>query len=224
VRAVTGLAVCVVLWAQGAVAQEQAEDGRSPLEARWSVGAGLGSSYILGGSLLGGGVVLGQLGGVTARASLEYLLNENLALVLGGTGSYIRTTSELEGQAVQQEPQTAYGASASVGLRGFVAEVGATRFSLHGLLSLGLSRSEVPNLSVREERSRSAFVNAGFAVDQRLLGNLSVRVSADVLSVGRNSRRQTLTSPVGGPDTEASTDVTGAFFYLSPSLELRLAF
>lgn len=227
-RGLKGLAVCAVLWAQGVAAQEQPAEQESPLAARWSLGAGLGWSgvyFASGGGVLGGGLgPLGIINGVVGRTSLEYLLNENLALMLGGAGSYSRYTSEVEGATEQMEPQKAYGFIANVGLRKFVAAAGATRFSAHGLLNVSLSRRESPITSIKEERSRSVFVSAGIAVDRPLLERLSLRVSADLLSVGRTSLRQTLGSPAGGPDTEAASDLTSASFYLSPSLELRLAF
>lgn len=220
---------CAVLGAQGAAAQEEAPAAaESRLAARWSVGAGIGyTGFTLVGSPANFPGVLGTLGGVgglAGRTSLEYLLGENLALVLGASGSYARATFEMDALLAQPEPQTAYGFTASAGLRGFVASAGATRFSVYGLLNASSARSETPSNSVRDERVRSAFVSAGFAVERELLERLSLRVSADMLSVGRTSYRRTSASPDGAPETESRMDVTSATLYLAPSLELRLAF
>jgi opacity protein-like surface antigen len=229
VRGVKALAVCcAVLGAQGAAAQEGAQEAEPRLAARWSVGAGLGySGFTLVGGSLGIPGLLGTSGGLSGlagRTSLEYLLGENLALVLGASGSYARATSETEGEVVPREPQTAYGFSANVGLRGFVASAGATRFSVYGLLNAGATHRDEVTSAMREERTRSFYVSAGFGVDHQLLERLSVRVSADMLSVGHSTFRQTLGSSTGEPDTVSHSDVTSATLFLAPSLELRLAF
>ncbi|MBF5043386.1 hypothetical protein FGE12_13395 [Aggregicoccus sp. 17bor-14] len=221
---------CVLLGAQGAAAQDGEQEAQGRLAARWSVGAGIGYSgfTLVGGPFLSSST-LGTLGGVSGlagRTSLEYLLGENLALVLGGSGSYARSTLESSDPGVVlPEPQTAYGFTASVGLRGFVASAGATRFSVYGLLNAGGARSEAPSSNTaRDERMRGVFVSAGFGVEHPLLERLSLRVSADMLSVGRNSYRRTSVAFEGAPESELRSAVTSATLYLAPSLELRLAF
>ena len=196
------------------------------MDARWSLGAGLGlgSGYYVGvGGLSPLPLPLGPLG---ARASLEYLLGEDLALLLNGAGTYARSTVEESGVPEQRDPDVAYGLSAGVGLRKYVAGGQATRFSVHALLSAGFARRETPNVSglPQEERTRLGTVAVGLAVDRELLERLSVRVGAEVAGVShvRIHSKNQLTE--GEPPSEIRRNTTSASFYFAPSVELRLAF
>lgn len=195
-RGMKMLAVCAVLGAGAAGAQELEQQGSAQADA--SVGSSSARPWSIGGGA--GFVVLGTNGqpsGLTPRASLEYLLASDTALVLGGFGSFgssfANGSSSIDG-----------GIGVNLGLRKFFGSAGPTRFSLHGLANLGFRDSEADDSRV------DVGVGGGFAVDRELVDALTLRIAVDVANLGFSRRDE--------------VNRVGLDLFLAPALELRLAF
>ena len=208
------LAVGVVLCAGSALAQDTetttttttATDTAAP---RWSLGAGVGFGQVIVVDDNGGPLsALGGLG-LTPQASLEYRLQEQLALVLGASTNI--TTVSPEGG----DGDTNFGVGVRLGLRRFLAGSGPTRLSLHGLVALGYSsRAGFGNAQTSLDFTQAGLIG-GLAVDRELIEGLTLRLATDVAGVSFTSI---------SADTGGSVDSFGVNLGLAPSLELRLAF
>lgn len=200
-RATKVLVVCSVLAAGVASAQEQETTATTTTAAdagggQWSVGAGAGVTVA--------GNDANNPGGFVPRASVEYLLSSDTALVLGGFGNF---GVGWEGGG---DSQVDGGIGATLGLRKYLVTTGANRLSLHGLFNVGFRDAE------GSDSRLEAGLRGGFAVDHTLSQGLVLRAGVDVANFGFGRNLGT------GPN--AAENRIGLDFFLSPSLELRFVF
>jgi opacity protein-like surface antigen len=189
-RGMKMLAVGAMLVAGAASAQET-ESTSAGTDGRWSVGAGAGLTAV-------GNNPVADEEGLTPRASLEYLLSDDTALVLGVFGNFGVSWaggggSELDG-----------GLGANLGLRKYLTGAGPTRLSLHGVFNAGF-RDEEGSASTMDFG-----VSGGFAVDRELIQNLTLRAGVELANFGYTRRE--------------GVNRIGLNLFIAPSLELRLAF
>jgi len=188
-RAMKMLTVGAMLVAGAASAQDEAA-GSSVSGSRLSVGAGAGFTAV--------GNNPGAASGLTPRASLEFLLADDLALVAGAFGNLGVSWDETDDSSLGG------GLGANVGLRKFFSGTGPTRLSVHGLLNTGFRDSEGADSTI------NFGVSGGFAVDRQLIEALTLRAGVEVVNLGYSR--------------SAGNKRIGLDLFIAPSLELRLAF
>ncbi|MBF5045908.1 hypothetical protein FGE12_26090 [Aggregicoccus sp. 17bor-14] len=194
-RAMKLMVVCGALVAGAASAQERSNEVSSPTGGQWSVGAGAGVTVF--------GNDPNNPNGFTPRASLEYMLSGDTALVLGGFGSFgvgwENGNSLVDG-----------GVGLNLGVRKYLSGSGANRLSLHGLFNAGFRDAE-------SAPSRIEFgLRGGFAVDHPLADALVLRATVDVANFGYGRN-------VGNGNNAVENRV-GLDLFLAPAVELRFAF
>jgi len=193
-RGMKMLVVGAMLVAGAASAQDEAAASEVS-GSRFSVGAGLG--FVIVGNN-------GSLGGLTSRASIEYLLADDLALIAGASGNVGVSWDETDESSLEG------GVGVNVGLRKFLSGSGPTRLSVHGVLNTGFRDSE-------NAAATSQFgVSGGFAVDRQLIEALTLRAGVELVNLGYSRNVGSLGN--------AGTKRLGLDLFIAPSLELRLAF
>jgi hypothetical protein len=194
VRAMKLMVVCGALVAGAASAQESSNRVSSPTGGQWSVGAG--ASVTVAGTDP-------NPTGFTPRASLEYMLGSDTALVLGGFGNF--------GVGWQNgDSQVDGGVGLNLGVRKYLSGSGTNRLSVHGLFNAGFRDAE-------GAPSRIEFgVRGGFAVDHVLADSLTLRAAVDVANFGYGRN-------VGNGNNAVANRV-GLDLFLAPALELRFSF
>ncbi len=194
-----------------------AEDDSSP--PRWSLGAGISTTYIY---LYGSGTPGGLLGGSgpSGYASLERRLSDASWLVLGlvGTISEREQDSPGGGEKSRQEYRRL---ALDLGLRRVVTRPGAVvDFSVLATVQGGYYEQLRTGSALTEQEDSALYVggDVGFAVDRELTEGLSVRVATSVAGV----TWQKIRTKVSGETLDGHELAANVF--LAPRLELRLAF
>jgi hypothetical protein len=188
----------VVMWGVLAGAaptkeKEKEKEKEGPVEAggaMWSVGAGAGVTLA--------GNNANNPRNFVPRASVEYLIGDDMALVVGAFGSF--GVSWAGGAGSQLDG----GVGANFGMRKYFTSAGKNRLSMHGLFNAGWRDSAATDSSIE------VGLGAGFAVDHQLADALTLRALVDVANLGYGRSQ--------------GANRIGLDLFLAPALELRLAF
>lgn len=188
-------------------------------EQRWSVGAG--ATFLSLGIFSATAQLLPSSSPTIyvpgAFATLEYRLDAHGSLVLGADGSLLRSTSKT-GPVEATSVQTSFGATG--GYRSRLSRDGApVGFSLVALVHLGYAAYSEATAAAPTNSAWDLSFLGGLAVERQLLEQLSMRLSAMVVSAGYTSYNNEDTS-----SAPPSAHAVHLGLGLAPSLELRLAF
>ncbi len=193
-----------------------AEDDSSP--PRWSVGAGVSTTYIY---LLGSGSpgLVGVGSSPSGYASLERRLTDASWLVLGLDGTISDREQDAPGGG-EKSRQELRQLALDLGVRRVVTRPGAVvDFSLLAMVMGGYyEQLRTSTLADQEDSAWYLGANVGFAVDRELTEGLSVRIATPVAGVTwQRIRTKTSGETLNGRELTAGV-------FLAPRLELRLAF
>jgi hypothetical protein len=193
-----------------------AEDEAAP--PRWSLGAGISTTYIrLTGS---SGGILGLSESPSGVASLERRLSDSNWLVLGVDGTVGDEEQELSG-GVGTARSEYRRVALDLGLRHVLTRRGAVvDVSVLALAVGGYQAQHRTGWSVPDQDNSSWLLggNVGLAVDRELTEGLSLRVATPIAGV---AWERTL-AEISGESLRGHRLTAGVF--LAPRLELRLAF
>lgn len=216
------VAVVAVLVAGGARAQEAGQEAAAE-PSRWSVGAGLGL-FEVSGPVLGNG--LGGFSGPQAVLSFEYLVREDLALMLTGGAGW---GTALGGDASSGGVNLGLGLRIPVSRPQAPVTVSALTLFTAGYNGLSGSTVSVNGLPAVGTSSASGFglgLEAGLAVEKELVSGLGLRISTMLGRVGytRTSSRTEFQQGGQPVSVTGSSSAFGLNLGVRPSIELRLAF